>query len=70
MTPAYLNSPPSPFPFLELKDDQQFHFFIPRHQALSSLASSIFFIITQDQTPSHPGECQKNHQKARTIQFI
>ncbi|XP_058189104.1 putative GATA transcription factor 22 [Rhododendron vialii] len=61
--PVYLNSPPSPFPLIELKEDhhqqQQMQLFTstgsgtPQHQASSSLSFPIFFNITQDQRASH-----------------
>lgn len=71
MTPLYLNSPPSPFHLIELKEDQQqqqqMQFFSrtspPQHQPSSSLSSPIFFNITQDQRASdHSIEPQKDNE--------
>nr|AZL19368.1 transcription factor GATA1 [Diospyros kaki] len=61
-TPVYLNSPPSPFPFLELKEDHpQLHFFIPPSQAAaSSLSSPIFFDTTRD--PQQKNDQQANYK--------
>ncbi|KAA8521279.1 hypothetical protein F0562_011975 [Nyssa sinensis] len=64
MTPAYLNPPPSPFPFVELKEDHQLQFFTPPNQASSSPSCPIFFNITQDQRESHdPREPQQKAEK-------
>ncbi|KAL6985526.1 hypothetical protein U1Q18_018902 [Sarracenia purpurea var. burkii] len=53
----------SPFPFIEHKEDQQRQFFSPPHQVPPSLASPIFFNITdQDQREHHPRQApQANH---------
>ncbi|XWS17640.1 hypothetical protein CRYUN_Cryun33cG0084800 [Craigia yunnanensis] len=51
MTPVYLNPPPSPFPLVELKEEQHLQLFLSPQQAASSLSSdhpSFFNTAPQD----------------------
>ena len=72
MTPVYLNPSPSPFPFVELKEEQHLQLFLSPQQAASSLAAdhpSFFNTASQDRRVvlTKPEEPKPYDHKARAF---